>query len=177
MSLEDCFIDYNYKYHLKISDNFQNENKISKYSYTYNYHSNDNYKRKIKKSIIENLKIKHYIKFGENCPICYDDIISRYDAFLTDCGHSFHLSCIINYDYKNIYNKLGIFCPICRSDIGNYYDLKDRFTNSSNNLDKLEDFNFNIKFKVPKVCFNYHDLIYLNHFQTHNFKNCFYCKY
>lgn len=168
MLLEDCFNDFDYKYSMVISDNFQNENAICKYSYINIYGDDDIYRRKIRRSIIENLKIKHYIQLGEECPICYEGIWTRKNAFLTDCGHSFHLSCIIDYDFKNSFAKLGVFCPICRSDMGVYNNLKDRYKSSKNGLDILEDFETNLKYKLPNLC--------NNHFHRFRYKDCYYCR-
>lgn len=173
LELENCFNDYFISPNeLKISDNYQNDNKISKYYYIYFDEYN---KRKIKKSILENLKIKHYINIGETCSICFNQIWKKKDAFLTDCGHSFHLKCIINYDYFNSFNKLGVFCPICRNDMGNYNDLKDKYKKSINYLDILDDFETNINLKLPKICFNSYELTYLNHFHRLKYNKCLYC--
>ena len=147
--MENYFIDdYNTPQHLKISD----DNQISLYSYVNIYQKDDFYRKKIRKTIMENLKIKHYLKIGETCSICLDEILRRKDAFLTDCGHSFHIGCIINYDYKNSFVKLGVFCPLCRSDMGNYLDFRDRYKYSRNCLDILEDFENN---KLRSIFFAY----------------------
>ena len=57
--------------------------------------------RNKKRTIYDNIKTKHYIKIGETCSICLEEIWSKKDAFLTDCGHGFHASCINRYYYKN----------------------------------------------------------------------------
>jgi hypothetical protein len=159
--------------HLKISDG----NDISLYSYIYICQKDDVYKRKIRKTIMENLKIKHYLKIGETCSICLDEITSRKDAFLTDCGHSFHIKCIIDYDYKNSFNNIGVFCPMCRSDMGNYLDIRDKYKESRNSLDILEDFEMNKHLKLPKVCYNYHHGFYNKHLYGNKYKECRYCRY
>lgn len=105
------------------------------------------------KTVKENLKIKHYIKIGEKCPICYEHIFFKKDAFLTDCGHSFHLSCIHSYEMANMYNDRGIFCPVCRSDMGMFGESGQIYYNSKKQLDKLEDFWNNITFIRPKLCY------------------------
>ena len=56
-------------------------------------------KKTTRKSTITNLTQKNYIRIGEECPICYDDIVNKKQAFLTECGHAFHYECIQNY-YK-----------------------------------------------------------------------------
>jgi len=173
LTLDDIFHDYDIYNKIQISSEKQGDNKISKNLILYNP------RRKIKKNIYENLLIKHYIKIGENCPICYENINNRKDAYLTNCGHSFHYNCIINYDYsisKNFSNNFIISCPICRQYMGNYDDIKDKYHYSKNELDKLDDFEMNIKFKIPKICFDFHKVKYKNHFYLMNFHNCYYCK-
>lgn len=171
LTLDDIYHDFaNDK--IPISELKQGDNTISKYSYILDF--NHEYIRKIKKNIHENLKIKHYIKIGEECPICYEAIFSRKKAFLTDCGHSFHYECIINYDYKNSFIKNGVFCPICRQDMGNYNDIKDKY--KTNGLDQLVDFEDNIKTKLPKICYNFNDYKYNLHFHRINYKTCNYCR-
>jgi hypothetical protein len=171
--MEKYFIDdVNTPEHLKISD----DNKISLYSYINIYQKDDIYKKKIRKTIMENLKIKHYLKIGETCSICLEEIWRRKDAFLTDCGHSFHLQCIINYDYKYSFEKMGVFCPLCRCDMGNYLDFRDRYKYSRNSLDILDDFENNKDLKLPQICYNYNERFYNKHFYGNRFKDCSYCR-
>lgn len=176
-TLEDTFNDYDNNT-IEISSDKQGDNKIAKYSiidYDSDFYIYESYNRKVRRSIIENLQIKHYIKIGEECPICYENINHRKNAYLTDCGHAFHYNCIITYDYKNSFEKIGIHCPICRQDIGIYDNIKDKYRKSNNSLDNLEDFEMNIKKKLPKVCYNFHQLKYNNHFHRMNYFTCFYC--
>ena len=94
----------------------------------------------------ENLKIKHYIKIGEECSICYDDINHKDNAYLTDCGHSFHKNCINKWLMET---KFDGNCPICRQDIG-IYDGDTYF--SGNSLDKLECLWLDYDKIYPKYC-------------------------
>jgi hypothetical protein len=159
--------------YLKISD----DNNISLYSYIYICQKDHIYKRKIRKTTMENLKIKHYLKIGETCSICFDEIMSKKDAYLTDCGHSFHLKCIIDYDYKNSFLKNGVFCPICRQDMGNYNNLKDSYTETTiNTTAELFDFEDNIKTKLPKICYDFNNYAYNMHFHRMNYEDCKYCR-
>jgi len=178
-TLEDTFNNYDNN-SILISSDQQGDNKIAKYSilnYDSDFYKYESYNRKIKRNIIDNLQIKHYIKFGEICSICFDEIVQRKNAFLTDCGHSFHYQCIINYDYINSFNSKGISCPICRQDIGIYDNIKDKYKYLYNySFDNLEDFEMNIKNKLPKVCFDFHRLKYNNHFHRMQYFNCFYCQ-
>jgi len=174
LTTDDIFSDYNKPIKIKVSANFQGSNSICKtklLDYDSDFCIYESYHRKVRKTIIENLQIKHYIKIGETCPICYDEIIHKNNAFLTDCGHAFHYDCIINYDFKNSFTNTGIYCPICRSDMGLYENLKD-----NDELNDLENFEINIKKKLPKVCFDIHRLKYNNHFFRMDYYNCFYCQ-
>lgn len=178
LTLDDVFTDYsNYHSYLNVSCDKQGDNKISKHSIIYTYITNECLlRRKITRNIVDNLKVKHYIKIGEDCPICYESIFNRRNAFLTDCGHSFHYKCIIDYDYKNIFNNVSIMCPICRSDMGNYDDMKDRYKNSNNVFDILEDVEMNLSFKFPKTCYNLNDRSSNNHFHRMCYNNCATCR-
>jgi len=173
ITLDDIYHDYDKNDKLPVSINKQGNNKISKYRIIDNYDDNI---RKIKKNIIENLKTKHYIKIGEKCPICYEAIYNRKNAFLTDCGHSFHYDCIIEYDYKNSFNSIGVYCPICRQDMGDYNDFKEINNSKMTILDELFNFECNIKNKLPKICYNLKKNKYNAHFYILEYNNCSYCK-
>jgi len=101
-----------------------------------------------------NLNHKHYIKIGEECPICLNPILHRKEAYLTDCAHSFHCHCIAS-NYNTNY-EYGYKCPICRQDVGIFDDCKHRYSEDkciSNSLDKLEDFWNNIDTDCPHKCY------------------------
>ena len=40
------------------------------------------------------LERKCYITPGKECPICFDKILRKSEAYLTGCGHAFHKKCI-----------------------------------------------------------------------------------
>lgn len=106
----------------------------------------------IPKTIEENLKIKHYIKIGELCSICYDNINHKNNAYLTDCGHSFHKTCINKW---LIETKMEGNCPICRQDIG-FYEEERYNPDTKNLLDKIEDLWLNYDKLYPIYCeYNY----------------------
>ena len=128
-------------------------------------------KKTIKKTTEENLKIKHYIKIGEECPICCEPIFHKQNSFLTSCGHVFHYSCIYNYYYSIcLETEAEIRCPMCRGDMGEFDGLKDKYqTDNENGLDKLECFWDTLEYKIPDFCYPS-----FNHFSGFN-KYCKKC--
>ena len=149
------------------------ESRLNKY--TCKYTKDKKNIIKTRKSTIQNLNQKNYIRIGEECPICYDSIVNKKQAFLTYCGHSFHYECIQNYYHSN-YNKLE-WCPICRQDTCCSGRLKQQYANDSNNkMDKYENFWNEINILIPEKCYtrindNYYEDI-------HNLgmdKNCIKC--
>ena len=110
------------------------------------------------KTIEENLRTKHYIRIGEECPICYEAIIHKKTAFLTSCGHAFHYKCIMDCDFHhslttNCNNKMDMKCPMCRQNMGYYPELKNKYLFGSNKLDRLENQNDTLQFTNPKICY------------------------
>jgi hypothetical protein len=111
-----------------------------------------------------NIKYKCYIKPGEECPICMEQILTMSNAYLSYCGHTYHKKCIYTYmktkwESKNYYTSCK--CPMCRSSLG-HPDLKQRYKYSyfdisykcENGLDKLEDFWLSCEYKLPEYCGN-----------------------
>lgn len=113
------------------------------------------------------LNIKCYIKPGEICPICYEEIITKNSAFITNCGHAYHKMCL----FKCIQNKWlsskqtsVARCPMCRCSLG-YPDFIRRYKSSyfsinykdENQLDKLEDFWISNELTLPCFCCNGYD--------------------
>jgi hypothetical protein len=126
------------------------------------------------------LKIKCYIRPGEECPICIDKIQTKSSAFLTNCGHSFHKECLFN-SIKSKWSTSGYTsvarCPMCRCSLG-HPDFIQRYKASyftepyrdDNEIDKLEDFWLSKDYKLPFYCSNSYDH-YLGCERT-----CFSCK-
>lgn len=89
---------------------------------------------------------KIYVKFDDKCSICVDCIGPAHNAFITDCGHTFHKTCLSNYFHYLQFNKhkLSLRCPVCRSNLGSpeffglryYSDLSIDY----NGLDLLENY-------------------------------------
>lgn len=126
------------------------------------------------------LKIKCYIKPREECPICYEEIMTKSTAFITNCGHSFHKSCLSKYIETKWLSTTYIStarCPMCRCSLG-HPEFDQRYRSSyfncnhsnDNELDKLEDFWLTKDYKLPVFCSHGY-----NHYLGLN-KNCFICK-
>jgi hypothetical protein len=75
------------------------------------------------------------------CPICYDDIDGKTNCVTTECGHTFHCSCLMKNSAVN-----GFGCPMCRavmaeeqineddeeaSEYGSYYEEDDQFNDNA----------------------------------------------
>ena len=100
-------------------------------------------------------KRKVYIKPGEECPICFEKIITKKNAYLTACGHSFHKKCLfMTYEANRKVNPYCILkCPICRSNLG--LDIKDlayKYRYPDNQLDTLENFWIRKDFMCCDIC-------------------------
>jgi len=147
--------------------------QIKKYNSKFVFKNNYNFTEIITKNTVkDNLQIKHYIKIGEECPICYEKILHKSNAYLTKCGHSYHYSCIQHYydkDYNNIYS-----CPLCRQKSASN-DIKSVYYNSNNILDRLEDFWNNIDKTIPEKCYNYIDKKKINIHNLGMNKHCIEC--
>jgi hypothetical protein len=127
-----------------------------------------------------NLKIKCYVKSGEECPICYDTIITKTSAFITNCGHAFHKKCLFKYmetKWLSTSYTCTARCPMCRCSLG-HPEFNQRYRSSyfscsyknDNGLDKLEDFWLTKDYALPSFCSNRYD-----HYLGTK-KICFICK-
>jgi hypothetical protein len=116
----------------------------------------------------------------EECPICYDQIMTKQSAFITNCGHAYHKKCLFKYiESKWLSTKYTspARCPMCRSSLG-HPDFVQRYKSSyfslnyddNNELDKLEDFWISFDLILPSFCSNSYD-----HYLGFD-KNCFRCK-
>ena len=50
------------------------------------------------------------MSFESECPICMDAIEGLYNRVITECGHTFHCSCLMQNTAHN-----GYGCPYCRT--------------------------------------------------------------
>ena len=102
-------------------------------------------------------KVKTYIKFNEECPICLEPIQHEKNAYLTNCGHSFHRKCLFDTIQSKWETKpfSSVKCPMCRCCLG-YPDMFERYsyiiTDKNKYLDMLEDFWLSKEFRMPEFC-------------------------
>jgi hypothetical protein len=112
-------------------------------------------------------KTKCYIKPGDECPICYDKIMTKSNAFITNCGHHYHKKCLFKYiesKWLSTSYTTVVRCPMCRSSLG-HPEFTQRYRSSyfsyqyeyDNGLDKLEDFWVSSDYKLPNFCSNGYD--------------------
>jgi len=118
-------------------------------------------------------KRKVYIKQGEECSICLEQIYQKNNAYLTSCGHSFHKSCLFKAFETKIFNRHTFNCPNCRARLG-YPEFYCRYTNmfkrfdsdfdtdfdkkTNYNFDILEDFWLGKDFTTLQICNGGHAL-------------------
>lgn len=111
-----------------------------------------------------NFKIKSYISPYEKCPICLEKINKKSDAYLTNCGHSFHKSCLFKtYETNRIQQKPKLYrlefnCPLCRQNIyyPNFYCRYPQWAvelGKKNYLDILEEFWLSKDYMVAQLCY------------------------
>ena len=121
-----------------------------------------------------NMRVKCYINPQEDCSICLEKICKKSDAYLTNCGHSFHKSCLFKtyengrFHHKksnnNIYYQLN--CPLCRKQIF-YPDFYCRYPQWSvvkkekNYLDVLEEFWLSKDYTMIQLCYKSNNNHYL----------------
>jgi hypothetical protein len=115
---------------------------------------------------------KMYIRPFDKCPICYDEIIRKNDAYLTICGHGFHKKCLFKaYEIKQqIKAKSNFKCPCCRTTLGlDIEEINDKYDVwNGTEMDCLENFWIKKDFIMPHICKN------KNHWYGMN-KNCVEC--
>lgn len=112
-------------------------------------------------------KRKVYIKQGEECSICLEQIFQKNNAYLTSCGHSFHKSCMFKVFETKLHNRHTFSCPNCRARLG-YPEFYCRYTNvfrrfdtelcKHYNFDILEDFWLGKEFTTAQICNGGHAL-------------------
>jgi hypothetical protein len=119
------------------------------------------------------LNRKSYIKPGEECTICFEEILTKDNSYILDCGHGFHKMCIFNaYKTKILKNYNASFsCPLCRRHTGCDLELLGIKYASANpgTLDELENFWLKQDYMIADLCDNKWD-----HFLGMN-KNCKSC--
>jgi hypothetical protein len=104
------------------------------------------------------LSRKMYIRPFDKCPICYDEIIRKNDAYLTICGHGFHKKCLFKaYEIKQqVKSKSNFKCPCCRTNLGlDMEEINDKYDIwNGSEMDCLENFWIKKDFIMPHICKN-----------------------
>ena len=124
------------------------------------------------------LNIKMYVRPFDNCPICYENIIRKSDAYLSVCGHGFHKKCIFKaYEAKQLLKPCSVFrCPCCRTSMGTdmeeMNERYDLYNEKTNGLDILESFWIKKDYTMPLIC-NHHYLgMERNCIKCEKYKKC-----
>lgn len=70
------------------------------------------------------------------CPICYCNYTKEKPPYIFNCGHSFHIECILNIEKTAIEKKERVRCPTCRtyvSSINKNYLAIEMLNNEEDN--------------------------------------------
>lgn len=124
------------------------------------------------KSIKKDFSCKKYIRANDECAICYETIATRKNAFLLECGHSFHFSCLVTNQHYSDNNYCGK-CPMCRHEyiLGFLHkNISLKCIDDEKYMDMIDNFWMNIKLIAPKICTEGNT----KHYKGMN-KNCEYC--
>ena len=106
------------------------------------------------------MKRRCYVKPGQECPICFESILTKTSAYLTCCGHAFHKKCIfelVESKWLQSY-PCTIHCPLCRTYLGSeIYEMTKRYNvfvqeKPMNYLDRLEEFWIGKDFELIVPC-------------------------
>ena len=123
-----------------------------------------------------NMRTKRYINPQEECSICLCQINKESDAYITNCGHSFHKSCLFTtyeinfYQHKrtetNVFKYFQFKCPICRKHIisPDFYCRYPQWCvlpDKRNYLDVLEEFWLSKDYNMVQLCCKSNDAHYL----------------
>jgi hypothetical protein len=130
LKLEDVLSNYNdytggLYWELEEEDGLMGiENLISFHMYKnvvenincYGFSSGHRFKKRLikyKEEVLDYLKIPRYINPNSDvCCVCLEGIISKSNAYITNCGHKFHKTCL--YDCSNHDDEMN--CPYCRCE-------------------------------------------------------------
>ena len=72
---------------------------------------------------------------NKECPICMDDIDFKNNCLTTECGHSFHASCLM----RNVAHN-GFGCPYCRTALAEAVEDSDSEYESDEEEEGVDDF-------------------------------------
>lgn len=91
-------------------------------------------------------KFKRYVNPKVDiCIICMNCVASKSNCYLTECGHTFHKTCLSNY-FHHIqlkYHPHNLKCPLCRANLGypEFHQKYNYFHPAFNSLDLIENIN------------------------------------
>lgn len=98
------------------------------------------------------------VPFGSVCAICMEPITNTKNAYLTECYHHFHKTCITaHYNASFIHKKFS--CPLCRHQLKRCLWLETRYALEPWRLDKTYNNkkvkkSVNVSFEFQRELFN-----------------------
>ena len=79
------------------------------------------------------MSVKEQVSVNMECSICMDDIMINSNCITTECGHTFHASCLM----KNVAHN-GFGCPNCRTVMAEDPTSDDEDDESEASLESFE---------------------------------------
>ena len=104
-----------------------------------------------KKAVMEN---EISSGMAESCPICYEDLLlcTAEKNIKTDCGHSFHKSCL------ETWKKSSSTCPLCRSSVALFSLSELHYDTELNDVNLEDDVHLNKPIVFQLFCVQQHVL-------------------
>lgn len=69
-----------------------------------------------------------YMKWGETCIICFEQITNQKNAYLTECKHAMHKTCMTSLWNNSYFSNIGFKCPMCRASLSKCVWLHSRYS-------------------------------------------------
>lgn len=101
---------------------------------------------------LQNTHKHHFIPTGTDCAICFEPMMHNKNAYITECGHHFHKSCITSL-YNTSFLEKNFRCPLCRCHLKKCLWLETRYALEPWRLMNKKNVCGNVDFEFQKDLF------------------------
>lgn len=95
-----------------------------------------------------------YMKWGETCMICLEQITNQKNAYLTECNHAIHKTCVTSLWNTNHFANMAFKCPLCRANLSKCVWLQPRYALEPWRIPYRKKPRCNLDFESQKDLFN-----------------------